>query len=76
MKCYHSELVMKGVFHVHLQQHSCHYTKKQKSSNQIARSTNNLESHLQKNVRLGARKEKLVHETGHVSWTKNAACKK
>ena len=25
---------------------------------------------------LGARKEKLGHEAGHVSWTKEAACQK
>ena len=27
-----------------------------------------------KNESLGARKEKLVHEAGHVSQTKDAAC--
>ena len=28
----------------------------------------------EKNESAGARKEKLVHEAGHVSWTKDAAC--
>ena len=30
----------------------------------------------QKNESLGARKEKLVHEAGHVSWMKDIACSK
>ena len=30
----------------------------------------------QKNESLGARKEKLVPEAGHVSWMKDVACEK
>ena len=30
----------------------------------------------QKNESLGAGKERLVHETGHMSWMKDAACEK
>ena len=31
-------------------------------------------NNLQKNENLVVRKEKLVHEAGNVSWTKDAAC--
>ena len=41
--------------------------------NQIVSSTNNLVLSFKK-MSLSVRKERLVHEAGHVSWMKNAAC--
>ena len=69
---------MKNIFHVdfikQLHQDSCHWTKNKRA--QIAGSTNNLMWHLKKNESLCARKERLVHDAGHVSWKKDETCEK
>ena len=75
---YHSELVTKNIFQVHLQLWNCNNIVVFRPTNkraQVAGSSNNLVWRSKK-MRASVREKKTSFEAGHVSWIKAAACEK
>ena len=75
------EFDIKNIFHMHFikqqYQHISCWAKKQKSLNQIGGMVLQLiQCDISKKMSLGARKERLIHKAGHVSWVKKTACQK